>query len=162
MPKGDIHIEVAGGEVIEAETDTNNPDPSQFDFDKLPEIEKHRYKLLLKNLQAGRDFDIDKLIREVLPLIDAIYNEVLDVDKWVRRSKWRERKERAIAYYHKNKWDLPLIKAEMLEDDKLYKLRKGKERLDFRVKLISKLITEVLHRPPYPIRSLRKKLQGIK
>jgi hypothetical protein len=145
-----------------AMTDTNNSDPSQFDFDKEAEIEQHRYKLLLKNYLAGSDFDIDKLIREVLPLVDAIYNEVRAVAKWHRRSKWRERKERAIAYFHKNKWDLPLIKAEMLEDENLYKLRKGKERLDFRVKLISKLITEVLHRPPYPIRSLRKKLQGLK
>ena len=143
-------------------TDTNNSDPSQFDFDKEAEIEQHRYKLLLKNYLAGSDFDIDKLIREVLPLVDAIYSEVLGAAPLVRRSKWSKRKERAIAYFHKNKWDLPLIKAEMLEDENLYKLRKGKERLDFRVKLISKLITEVLHRPPYPIRSLRKKLQGLK
>jgi len=42
-------------------TDTNNSDPSQFDFDKLSEIEQHRYKLFLKNLHAGPDFDIDKL-----------------------------------------------------------------------------------------------------
>ena len=48
-------------------TDTNNSDPSQFDFDKEAEIEQHRYKLLLKNYLAGSDFDIDKLIREVLP-----------------------------------------------------------------------------------------------
>lgn len=143
-------------------TDTNSSDPSQFDLDKESEIEQHRYKLLLKNLLAGPDFDIDKLIREVLPLVDAIFNEVKAVAPWHRRSKWGERKERAIAYFHKNKWDLPLINIEMLEDDNLYKLRKGKERLDFRVKLISKLITEVLHRPPYPIRSLRKKLQGLK
>ena len=123
--------------------------------------EAYRHKLLIAN-HLNKDLTIDKFISEAIPQAMSLYEVYLNAAPKGRANlqmPWHlgKRKDTVIAHYDKNRAQFPLVIRNMIEAEDLYRLRKDQERLDFAVKLVSKMLKHWL-RYNHQIRSLRDKI----
>jgi hypothetical protein len=133
---------------------------------KTVDPEKRRALLFGAAAMGGPDSIIGEFLKDAMPEIDRLYDEVAKPVRWVRRAPKNERAERqrrvatrALEYHAQSSFFL--VKDYMLEDLRLYDLTRDNEKRLFREKLAAKLVRYWLPHPDYSSRDLREKIQDL-